>query len=215
LWRGYTLYRTRNTAARLTTVELRPPFTIWLPERSVILRFSPLSSRRTSARKSHPRYVILSFRPVPCGIGESVTFSGRPIVRFDRMKIFNNNTPFVCVLVDACSRSIQNRQEGKLGAWPVRAVHCPGPARVAEQQRPEGPTPWAIHHQSQGDRAVRQKGKLPLTKCLSKVLTWGGEERGVLWKKMLSSPFLCFTVFFSFDVLEFFAFSSTRLTVKF
>lgn len=84
-----TAHGTRNAAARLTIAKLRPPFTIRLQGRPVIfvLRFSPLSSRRTSARKSQPRYVILSFRTLPGGIAESVAFSGRPIVRFDRMKI--------------------------------------------------------------------------------------------------------------------------------
>jgi len=60
-----------------------------------------------------PRYVIMSFRSVPCVLGRGSTFSGRPIARFDRMKNLNNNTPS-CVSTDACSRAIQNCQEGKL-----------------------------------------------------------------------------------------------------
>lgn len=64
--------------------------------------------------KNHPlpRYVIMSFRSVPCVLGRGSTFSRRPIARFDRMKNLNNNTPS-CVSVDACSRAIQNCQEGK------------------------------------------------------------------------------------------------------
>lgn len=100
MWRGYTLYCS-TVHVTLQRVSLNYGRHSPLGYRIVTysdfhLRFSPLSRRRTSARKSQPRYVILSFRSLPRGIGKSIAFSRRLIIRFDRMKIFINNTPFMC-----------------------------------------------------------------------------------------------------------------------
>ncbi|KAE9534980.1 hypothetical protein AGLY_008272 [Aphis glycines] len=53
-----------------------------------------------------PRYVIMSFRSVPCALGRGSTFPGRPIARFDRMKNLNNNTPS-CMPVPAQSKIVK------------------------------------------------------------------------------------------------------------
>jgi len=162
-----TLYHRRSVASLASTRR----FVFGTLSSVVLLHVFWLDQVLGKSSDNHPlpRYVIMSLRPVPCVLGRGSTFSGRPIARFDRMKILNNNTPS-CVSIDACSRAIQNCQEGKLWARPVWAFHRSSLARVAEQQRLESPTPWAVHHQSQGDRTVRQEGKQPTTLCLSNVL---------------------------------------------